>query len=129
MLFNCKFTSRKYQNQLLEQQDRIKWINDAHFRSPLVFLLLFSTLKSHDLCSLCLHQLNVLTRLISGSLVLTTLGKSTNISNGRTIIITYTENSKYFFSLFVAPDIFRHTDIKLFNSQILELLHSESVTQ
>lgn len=29
-----------------------------------------------------------ISRLISGSLVLTTLGKSTNISNGRTIIIT-----------------------------------------
>jgi hypothetical protein len=31
---------------------------------------------------------NQLTRLMSGSLVLTTLGRSTNINSGRTIIIT-----------------------------------------
>lgn len=44
-----------------------------------------------------------LTRLMSGSLVLTTLGRSTNINNGRTIIITCritttTKNQKRFSS-------------------------------
>lgn len=103
---------RNLGNSLLEQWKCINWINDARY-SPVLFSLLFCTSKFPYLCSPCRYKFNILTRLISGSLVLTTLGKSTNISNGRTIIITYTENSKYFFSLFVAPDIFRCNDIKL----------------
>lgn len=39
-----------------------------------------------------------LTRLMSGSLVFTTLGRSTNINNGRTIIITYKRNELETFS-------------------------------